>query len=239
MVRGLRPWPTPLRAVGGSGIVAIAGVAAIAAGACVGSIGADGSDIRAPDASLLSHSGAQANAVCTTPSPGVAPLRRLTRAEYNNTVRDLLGDTSNPADAFPPDQKVGSFSNTAMALTVSPLLAQGYQSAAEALAAKAVSNLPSLSSCDTTATGEDACAAQFIASFGKRAFRRGLTADERSALFALYQTNRSGADYNNGIQAVIEAMLQSAPFLYRVEFGNTAGGGGVVPLTSTEMASRL
>jgi hypothetical protein len=57
---------------------------------------------------------------------------------------------------------------------------------------------------------------------------------------ALYETNRSGADYNNGIQAVIEAVLQSAPFLYRPEFGTASlAQGTVVPLTSYEMASRL
>src|SRR5690348_12484410 len=73
--------------------------------------------------------------VCNgTPSPGPAPLRRLTQTEYDNTVRDLLGDATAPAKAFPPDQKIGAFSNTATALTVSPLLAQGYESAAEALA---------------------------------------------------------------------------------------------------------
>src|SRR5689334_7793482 len=46
-----------------------------------------------------------------------APLRRLTNEEYNNTVRDLLGDRSRPADAFPPDETIGGFENN----TVSPI----------------------------------------------------------------------------------------------------------------------
>ena len=41
-----------------------------------------------------------------------APIRLLTREQYNNTVRDLLGDTSRPADGFPrlcgPAGRVGS-----------------------------------------------------------------------------------------------------------------------------------
>lgn len=179
-------------------------------------------------------------AVCTTLSPGPSPLRRLTQPEYNNTIRDLLGDTSNPADAFPPDQRQGDFSNTAVALTVSPLLAQSYQTAAETLATTAIGHLSTIFACDTSTMGEDACATQFIAAFGKRAFRRPLTQDEQSGLVTLYQTNRSAADYNNGIQSVIEAVLQSAPFLYRPEFGSTGGAQGtVVPLTSYEIASRL
>ncbi len=56
----------------------------------------------------------------------------------------------------------------------------------------AVSHLSTIVACDTTAMGEDACATQFIATFGKRAFRRPLTTDEQSGLLALYQANRSG-----------------------------------------------
>src|SRR5437016_3093093 len=59
-------------------------------------------------------------ASCTKVSPGPAPLRRLTQAQFNNTVRDLLGDATKPADSFPPDQKLGDFTNTAVALTVPP-----------------------------------------------------------------------------------------------------------------------
>ena len=179
-------------------------------------------------------------AVCTTLSPGASPLRRLTQSEYNNTVRDLLGDTSSPANAFPPDQRQGDFSNTAVALTVSPLLAQSYETAAETLATTAVGHLSTLVACDPTVMGEDTCATQFISTFGKRAFRRPLTQDEQTGLMALYTTNQSAADYDNGIQSVIEAVLQSAPFLYRPEFGTPSlAQGTVVPLTSYEMASRL
>ena len=86
------------------------------------------------------------------PSPGQpacaeAPrstLRRLTRTEYNNTVRDLLGTSLAPADGFPPEEVTGGFNNNATVLTVSPLLAEKYMEAAEALAAEAVQKLPAL-----------------------------------------------------------------------------------------------
>ena len=38
-------------------------------------------------------------------------LRRLTHSQYNNTVRDLLGDYSRPADRFPPEDFVNGFKN--------------------------------------------------------------------------------------------------------------------------------
>ena len=49
------------------------------------------------------------------------PIRRLTRFEYNNTVRDLLGDTTEPANVLPPEEEVHGFDNQAAALTVSEL----------------------------------------------------------------------------------------------------------------------
>jgi hypothetical protein len=179
-------------------------------------------------------------AACATPSPGAAPLRRLTQSQYDNTVRDLLGDTTHPASGFPPDPTNGEFSN-ATSLTVSPLLAQGYQTAAEALAATAIANKASLLPCDPkAAAGEDACAKQFVEKLGRRAYRRPLTPDEVTALVALYAANKQGGTFDEGIQAVVEAMLQSAPFIYRVEFGAIdKAQGNVVPLTAYEMASRL
>src|SRR5580693_1677713 len=177
MARRLRPALASLRILG-------PGVAIAAIAACVGSIG-DGSDVGGGMGGGLGGAGgpgtsgtSMTQAACTTLSPGATPLRRLTQPEYNNTVRDLLGDSSSPASAFPPDQRQGDFSNTAVALTVSPLLAQSYQTAAETLATTAMGHLSTIVACDTTAMGEDACATQFITTFGKRAFRRPLTSDE-------------------------------------------------------------
>jgi hypothetical protein len=177
--------------------------------------------------------------LCTKPVPGPAPLRRLTQSQYDNVVRDLLGDTSQPAHTFPTDTTVGEFSNNATTLVVSPLLAQAYEAAAEALSGVAITD-PKLLPCSPTVVGEDACARAFIATFGKRAFRRPLSKAESDMLFQLYTDNRMGADFNNGIRAIIELALQSAPFLYQVEAGDAAKvTDGVVPLTSWEMASRL
>ena len=40
-----------------------------------------------------------------TPAPGPSYVRRMTRLEYTNTVRDLLGDTSGAAGSFPAEEK--------------------------------------------------------------------------------------------------------------------------------------
>ena len=54
----------------------------------------------------------------------VMDLRRLTHSQYNNTVRDLLGDTSAPANQFPPEDFMNGFKNQAQSQSISPILAE-------------------------------------------------------------------------------------------------------------------
>lgn len=96
---------------------------------------------------------------------GRAPLRRLTRSEYDATVRDLLGIDSSPAAAFPPDEAVAGYPSNSVAL-VSLGIVRDYFDAAEQLAESAVGT--TLSPC---AGGDAGCAQAFIASFGRRAYR--------------------------------------------------------------------
>jgi Protein of unknown function (DUF1592)/Protein of unknown function (DUF1588)/Protein of unknown function (DUF1587)/Protein of unknown function (DUF1585)/Protein of unknown function (DUF1595) len=79
------------------------------------------------------------------PDPGHVPAHRLTRVEYANTVRDLLGVDFKASDEFPPDDTGYGFDNIGDVLTVSPALMQQYLSAAEKIAARAVGggSLPS------------------------------------------------------------------------------------------------
>jgi hypothetical protein len=57
-------------------------------------------------------------------------LRRLNRAEYNNTIRDLCGVDLNHAKAFPEDPPAGGFDNIGQALSLSPLQIELYYAAA-------------------------------------------------------------------------------------------------------------
>ncbi|MDA1231375.1 MAG: DUF1587 domain-containing protein, partial [Planctomycetota bacterium] len=57
-------------------------------------------------------------------------MRRINRAEYNNTIRDLVGLDFDAAEAFPEDPPAGGFDNIGAALTMSPLQMELYYSAA-------------------------------------------------------------------------------------------------------------
>jgi hypothetical protein len=65
-------------------------------------------------------------------------MRRLNRAEYNNTVRDLLGVDFRPGDDFPADVPSFGFDNIANVLSVSPVLMEKYLAAAESVARTAL-----------------------------------------------------------------------------------------------------
>jgi len=65
------------------------------------------------------------------PEAGQVSARRLNRAEYNNTIRDLLGVDIRPADNFPADTAAFGFDNISDALRLSPELLEKYIDAAE------------------------------------------------------------------------------------------------------------
>ena len=72
------------------------------------------------------------------PDPGRVTARRLNRAEYTNTIRDLLAVDFRADKSFPTDDSGEGFDNLGDILTVSPLLMDKYISAARTIAARAI-----------------------------------------------------------------------------------------------------
>jgi hypothetical protein len=166
---------------------------------------------------------------------GRTRLRRLTRTQFEHTVRDLLGATGSPAAGISPDETVGPFTSNAIS-PVTELLVQQHMEAAQALAVDAKARMAELSPCDL-ATGET-CVRQFVTSFGLKAYRRPLEQEEVDAHVALFAVG--GTDAANGFRLVVEAMLQSPYFLYHADIGSTGTPSSTPePLTPYELASRL
>ena len=149
-------------------------------------------------------------------------LRRLTHSQYNNTVRDLLGDASNPASQFPPEDFINGFKNQIQGQNLSPLLAENYAAAAEKLAASAVHRqAQELIFCQPIGPADATCRETFISKFGRRAFRRPLEPEEQTRYSRLFAAEaKRGASFWSGIEATVEAMLQSPHFLFRPERTN-------------------
>jgi hypothetical protein len=175
--------------------------------------------------------------------PGVAlngtPVRsrmvRLTHAQWEHSVRDVLqlGEDPGASIGFTGDPPNGSFSNNERALTVTPNLRLDYQRAAEELSERVARDPAALAKIFPAADS-----AAFIASFGRRVYRRELTADEQTRYRALFDLGpsvfESGDVLADGAQLVIETMLQSPHFLYRTELGDDGA-----PLSGFEIASKL
>jgi hypothetical protein len=170
---------------------------------------------------------------CVPGIPATSQLPRLTHAQYDNTIRDLLGITNQPSAMLAPDGP-GSVDQRAW---------DGYQTAASTLAPAVVADSSLLAKavgCTPSGDGS-ACAMQFIQNFGQRAFRRPLSADEANRFLSLY-TNRmtitpTGA-FNEAVQVILQAFLVSPSFLTRSEVSTTMQGQRYV-LSSYEVASRL
>ena len=88
-------------------------------------------------------------------TPGRVPPRRLTRAEYDNTIRDLTGLDLRPAADFPPDDTAHGFDTAADALTLPPLLFEKYLATAEKVLDRAIVPSGPVVVFDRTAEGKD------------------------------------------------------------------------------------
>ena len=84
---------------------------------------------------------------CTAPKDaGRVTLRRLNRAEYNNTIRDLCGVDFKPAEGFPSDDVGYGFDNIGDVLSLQPVLIEKYLTAADEILQKAIPPLDPIKS---------------------------------------------------------------------------------------------
>jgi hypothetical protein len=217
------------------------------AGGCTGSI-VDGS---ASGSGQTGTSGSTGPGSPTAPDPGVvgfepgpATLRRLTRVQYVNAIRDLLGADITVSGTFEPDTVLSGFASIGASLTtVSATAAETFESTASGVAAQALADAgrrARLLTCAPAGTADEACARKFVTDFGRRAWRRPLTGDEvgRYTAIAVQGASMMG-DFWKGLEFALSGLLQSPHFLYRVELGTPAKVAGQRVFDGWELASRL
>ena len=177
--------------------------------------------------------------VCAATTADAAPFRLLTRAELDRTLEDLLGDVSHPAAArLPPEPLVYGFDNNARINLANDTWVSGSFELAEDVAARAVKDRKKM--LVTCAIEDAACGEKFVDRFGRLAFRRALTIDERSAFSKFFTAALMREGFDPALEQTLTVFLQSPQFLYRPELGVRA----VVPgtparLEPVEVASKL
>ncbi|MSQ84047.1 MAG: DUF1592 domain-containing protein [Myxococcales bacterium] len=180
-----------------------------------------------------------------TLQPAPAALPRLTRAQYENTVHDVLGaDLTLPA-TLEPDVSFEHLLTVGSAVAkVSPRGVELYEEAARSLAAQIAGKperLAKLLPCAPQGPADTKCLQEFVAAVGGKLWRRPLAAAERDAVVAT--ATKAGAALGTFAQSAEYALvqlLQSSAFVYRIEHGEKDPAHPATRrLTAPELASRL
>jgi Protein of unknown function (DUF1592)/Protein of unknown function (DUF1588)/Protein of unknown function (DUF1595)/Protein of unknown function (DUF1585)/Protein of unknown function (DUF1587) len=161
----------------------------------------------------------------TTGVGNATRIPKISNAQWESSTQDLLrlAAPSGLSEDFTPEAHDKGYDTVAAStLTVSGDAWSRYQTAAEALALQVTSDAAQLAKITPSGTfaNDNAKADAFVTQFGRRAFRRALSNDEKAAYLALYAQGPAlagGAAFPAGVRLVLEAMLQSPNFLYRVE----------------------
>ena len=179
--------------------------------------------------------------------PGRVTIRRLNKAEYNNTIRDLTGLDLNLADGFPSDDVGEGFDNIGDVLSLPPILMEKYLDAAYTIADGVFEDenrsrkiFPHQPSSDNLLAKAQAARLN-IQEFAFRAFRRPVTQDEQVRLFTIVR-DAWGQDVDSEeiYKTVVVAVLTSPHFLFRIEKDpDPDEKDGIRNLNGFELASRL
>jgi len=175
----------------------------------------------------------------------ISPLRRLSEAQYRNTLRDLFApagidvdtDAADDLDRIPADDAGSTFG--ILDVRVSELHARAYYRLADQLAGVTVQDPESLAAvageCALAAAPEAACIDAFLDDFGMRAYRRPLLAVEREHYHALAAEAADGAD---AFRTLVFSVLLAPQFLYHVQVDGE-GDDERFDLDGYALASRL
>jgi hypothetical protein len=241
-----------LRASVGVAVAAGAWILVCSFSGCVGTIGDAGSNASPGGGAADGSSGGQTTTnafLCTstTPSSGPTQMLLLSRTQYLNTLQALFGSVTPNLDSAlgaddstqVPDGQVASFGLDQANIDLTTLT--DYRTAAETVAAAVVATPSTLATLVPCAAGADkrTCAESFVRSFASIAYRTPVTDPADVARhMTLYDAGAVVSDAH-GIELVLQGILQSPRFLYRVEIGNGQPGPSAVPLSDYEVAARL
>lgn len=176
---------------------------------------------------------------------GRTTLRRLTRAEYSNTMADLLGTSQRPGDALPVDEMVEGLDSVGSALSFALIHLETMEGKTaellEELFARSIDDpkRTQVLVCDPSPEQSE-CTRQILSTFARRAFRRPVTGPEVDALVGFVSSaEQAGNGFEESLKAGLQAVLLSPYFIFRVELSGEADPNVPQRLNSHELATRL
>lgn len=176
--------------------------------------------------------------------PGPFVIRRLTKTEYGNTLRDLFGVDPEVANELPDEVFGEGYLNT-----LSPLQSEQYLGIANAVLDRIVApegqpptEMQRRLFGETPAPGEDGkAAAKVVArSLARWAYRRPPSDPEVEVLLEVFDLGSgNGLAYQSSLRLMLKAILVSPQFLFITPFRDVVSGQSIVPLDDYQLASRL
>ena len=173
--------------------------------------------------------------------------RRLSQAELDNTLADLVDDQTRPARTFIAEDEFAPYDNDYSLQLVSRTLIESMEVLSIDVANRLIEDPTRrglVVPCNPTGPGDAACFQQFIETFGRLAMRRPLSDAEIDAYmtlqsFATEDIPEVDNDFYTAVALVISAIIQDPEFLYRIEIGDETTEPGVFKLTDYEIATRI
>ena len=176
--------------------------------------------------------------------PGPFVIRRLTKTEYANSLRDLYGVESSIADSL-PDEVVGEgFLNSISSLQSELFLGIANKVVDQVVAPEGKAPTAAQKRLFGEAPPEDAdlrkAARRIASSLSRDAYRRPPTDAELDVLVDVYDLGRKN-DLNHpaALGLMLKAVLVSPQFLFITPAGEPETKEPIVPLDDFQLASRL
>lgn len=206
------------------------------------------SRLKLPLALVLSAGSVVAisSALAAGPKPeesATVSFRRLTQDQYRQSIADIFGTDIKVSGRLEPDPRRDGLVAIGVAnASVGAAGFEQYDAAAREIAGQVTdpAHRESLIGCTPqVATGPDeACTRQFIERVGHLLYRRPLDQRESDRFVAMAgQIATAKGDYYAGLSTSLAAMLESVPFIFRVERAVEDGTGH--RLDAFSMAARL
>lgn len=176
--------------------------------------------------------------------PGPFVIRRLTKTEYGNTLRDLFGVDPSIADGLPDEVSGEGYLNS-----LSSLQLEQYLKIADKVLGRIVAPQGAPPTAiqkrmfgDPAAAGADPrkAAREVARSLARKAYRRPPTEAELDVLVQTFDLGRqNNLAYQQSLHLMLKAILVSSQFLFITPAAEAPAASGIIPLDDYQLASRL
>ena len=176
--------------------------------------------------------------------PGAFVIRRLTKAEYGNTLHDLLGVNADIVQELPDDVPGEGYLNTLSSLQMEQYLGIANEVLNRVLAPQdeppTAVEQRLLGAAPAAGADVKATARNVARTLARSAYRRPASEAELDVLMQVFDlATRNKLAYNAALRLMLKAVLVSPQFLYITPAVEAEAGRTIVPLDDYQLASRL